>query len=125
MIGIGAHHPPISQVFTSHAAIALSAMQQTLAKGKGVFVHCAQGRSRSVSVILAHLMSNLRMPLQQALSLVMNARPIVKPNAGFFKQLISLEKSLFGGKKTLAEEQYLTMFNLTTDQMLQMQRQHR
>ncbi len=38
--------------------------------------------------------------------MVVNARPIVKPNAGFFKQLITLEKSIFGGKKTVAEEQY-------------------
>jgi hypothetical protein len=38
--------------------------------------------------------------------MVVNARPIVKPNAGFFRQLITLEKSIFGGKKTVAEEQY-------------------
>jgi hypothetical protein len=33
------------QVFMSHAAPALSAMQQALSEGKVIYVHCAQVRN--------------------------------------------------------------------------------
>jgi len=53
----------------------------------GVLVHCNAGVSRSVSVVLAYLMSRKRCSLDQALTTVRKVRPIAKPNDGFLQQL--------------------------------------
>jgi hypothetical protein len=52
-----------------------------------VLVHCAQGVSRSASVVLAFLMAELKMGLDEALAHCRRARPQVKPNDTFMQQL--------------------------------------
>lgn len=59
-------------------------------------VHCVAGVSRSVSLILAYLMKYADMNLKQAFNHVRSARPQVRPNTGFFKQLIEYEQRLKG-----------------------------
>lgn len=59
-------------------------------------VHCHEGRSRSVTLVLAYLMATERLPLREALSLVTAAKPDAAPNAGFMAQLTTLERELFG-----------------------------
>jgi protein-tyrosine phosphatase len=56
-----------------------------------VFIHCAQGKSRSPSVVIAYLMKQRDMTLKEALSHVQKCRPVVYPNSGFMEQLAQYE----------------------------------
>lgn len=60
-----------------------------------VLVHCQAGVSRSASVVLCYLMRNNEWTLRQAIEHVWQTRPFVLPNAGFFEQLLEVERQLF------------------------------
>ena len=53
--------------------------------------------SRSVTVVLAYLMTYRGMTLLDALMLVRSKRKCAYPNIGFFQQLMTLEKELRPG----------------------------
>ncbi|CAK9436259.1 uncharacterized protein LODBEIA_P08170 [Lodderomyces beijingensis] len=55
--------------------------------GGKVLVHCAQGVSRSVTVIMAYLMKKHKLMWMQALHAVRRKEPAVMPNRGFLEQL--------------------------------------
>ena len=55
-----------------------------------LLVHCQKGSSRSVSVVVAYLMS-LRIPLPHALALVRGARPIAAPHPALLRELAFFE----------------------------------
>nr|XP_054752941.1 dual specificity protein phosphatase 14-like [Lytechinus pictus]XP_054752942.1 dual specificity protein phosphatase 14-like [Lytechinus pictus] len=63
--------------------------------GKTV-VHCYAGRSRSASSVMAYLMKYEHMTLKQAHNHVKSRRPVIRPNPGFWKQLITYEHRLYG-----------------------------
>jgi atypical dual specificity phosphatase len=63
-----------------------------------VYVHCAAGRSRSATLVIAYMMKSRRMSLRDAIYAVRMARPMIKPNIGFFQQLCRYEKDLLGSK---------------------------
>lgn len=71
-------------------------LREQLASGS-VLVHCNAGISRSTTIIVAFLMKEKKMGLNEALELVRVARPIAKPNPGFMKQLRTYEKDLIDG----------------------------
>jgi hypothetical protein len=83
----------------------IAAMQ---AQGKGTFVHCAAGKSRSATIVVAYLMKTVRINLKEAWAWVKRARPVVKVNYGFFQQLMAFERELFG-KKSMHQDDYETM----------------
>uniref|UniRef100_A0A6B2LTR9 Protein-tyrosine-phosphatase n=1 Tax=Arcella intermedia TaxID=1963864 RepID=A0A6B2LTR9_9EUKA len=62
-------------------------------KGHNVVIHCAQGKSRSGSVLIAYLMAKRRMTYDEALAFGKARRNILEPNEGFTKQLRTFEKS--------------------------------
>ncbi|KAF1960206.1 dual specificity protein phosphatase 12 [Byssothecium circinans] len=62
-------------------------IQEGLDGGGGVLVHCAMGKSRSATCVIAYLMQKYNVSATQALKQVRHARPIVEPNEGFMKQL--------------------------------------
>ncbi|KAF2441602.1 dual specificity protein phosphatase 12 [Karstenula rhodostoma CBS 690.94] len=62
-------------------------IQDGLDGGGGVLVHCAMGKSRSATCVIAYLMQKHHISVSEALSQVQQARPIVEPNEGFMKQL--------------------------------------
>jgi len=70
-------------------------MQVRSAGGK-TLVHCVSGVSRSASLCLAYLMKHERMPLRRAFAHLKSRRPSVRPNTGFFTQLIEYERRVFG-----------------------------
>jgi len=70
-------------------------MQVRSAGGK-TLVHCVSGVSRSASLCLAYLMKHERMPLRRAFAHLKSMRPSIRPNTGFFTQLIEFERRVFG-----------------------------
>jgi protein-tyrosine phosphatase len=64
--------------------------------GGKVLVHCVAGISRSSTLCIAYLMKHKKMTLIEAHGLVKKKRPIIRPNMGFWQQLIKYEKDLFG-----------------------------
>ncbi|KAK5904909.1 hypothetical protein CesoFtcFv8_006426 [Champsocephalus esox] len=65
-------------------------------KRGAVLVHCAAGVSRSASLCLAYLMKYHRVSLAEAHAWVKARRPVIRPNGGFWRQLIEYERKLFG-----------------------------
>ncbi|XP_005811021.1 dual specificity protein phosphatase 14 [Xiphophorus maculatus] len=85
-------HSPISLYFDSVA----DKIHSVGRKRGAVLVHCAAGVSRSASLCLAYLMKYHRVSLAEAHAWVKARRPIIRPNGGFWRQLIEYERKLFG-----------------------------
>ena len=77
-------------------------VDKVIKSGSGkVLIHCVAGVSRSASLCIAYLMKYHDMSLLDAYTHVKSRRPVIRPNAGFFRQLIDYEKRLHGGKSTV------------------------
>lgn len=63
-------------------------------KGKAVLVHCAAGRSRSVTLITSYLMKKYNWTPTQAIYFIRKRRPCEAINNGFEKQLEEYRKYL-------------------------------
>ncbi|KAF9279812.1 dual specificity phosphatase 12 [Mortierella alpina] len=63
-------------------------IQEAIAKGGKVLVHCQAGASRSVTVVCAYLMRTQNISAGEALNAVQALRPIAEPNDGFMRQLM-------------------------------------
>ncbi|XP_016307395.1 dual specificity protein phosphatase 18 [Sinocyclocheilus anshuiensis] len=61
-----------------------------------VLLHCNAGVSRSATLCLAYLMKHRCLTLAEAHALLKSLRPIVRPNSGFWRQLIEYELKLHG-----------------------------
>ncbi|XP_052412730.1 dual specificity protein phosphatase 18 [Carassius gibelio] len=61
-----------------------------------VLLHCNAGVSRSATLCLAYLMKHRHLTLAEAHALLKSLRPIVRPNSGFWRQLIEYEHKLHG-----------------------------
>jgi len=64
--------------------------------GGRVFVHCNAGVSRSATIVIAYLMKIEQMRYTEAYTIVKGARPIIRPNEGFTKQLLQYDMDLYG-----------------------------
>ncbi|CAE7192697.1 hypothetical protein CFE70_007049 [Pyrenophora teres f. teres 0-1] len=62
-------------------------IREGLKGGGGVLVHCAMGKSRSATIVIAYLMQEHNISPSEALSHLRQARSICEPNDGFMKQL--------------------------------------
>ena len=80
-------------------------IEENIKSNKPVYVHCAQGMSRSTSCVLHYLMSKRGMNLKDSFNLVKSKRNIAAPSIGFFKDLILCEKKLFG-KNSISLAEY-------------------
>jgi protein-tyrosine phosphatase len=65
-------------------------------KNGKILVHCWQGQSRSVSIIVAHLMKADHIRYEEAIALVRKTREQASPNLRFVQELKQYEKVLFG-----------------------------
>ncbi|CAG9334820.1 unnamed protein product [Blepharisma stoltei] len=76
-----------------HLPNALKFIHQNISQDKKVFIHCAAGVSRSVSIVCAYLMAKYHISYDRALKEVRNRRWCALPNPGFARQLrnISLD----------------------------------
>jgi len=87
---------PLDEFFERSNAF-IEAALRTPAKGEPanvVVVHCHSGVSRSTTLVMAFLMSRHGLGLQEALRVVRDARPCVRPNEGFERQLARHEMRL-------------------------------
>jgi len=69
-------------------------IHETQKSGGKTLVHCVAGVSRSASLCIAYLMKYDNMSLRDAYEYVKERRPIIRPNNGFFRQLIDYERKL-------------------------------
>lgn len=53
----------------------------------GVFVHCAMGKSRSATLVVAYLIWKFGVGVEEALEWLCEGRPVCDPNPGFKEQL--------------------------------------
>ncbi|KFV07953.1 Dual specificity protein phosphatase 14, partial [Tauraco erythrolophus] len=83
---------PISLYFDSVTDKINSVVQ----KHGATLVHCAAGVSRSATLCIAYLMKYHKVTLFEAYNWVKSRRPIIRPNVGFWRQLIDYERKLFG-----------------------------
>jgi hypothetical protein len=77
---------------------------QYLEQKKKVLVHCMQGRSRSATIVTAHLMQVFQWSVYKSLAFCKHKRAIIRPNRGFLQQLIDFSKEEEKGEKRGAEE---------------------
>lgn len=82
--------------------------QVKLSGGK-TLIHCVAGVSRSASLCLAYLVKYEGYTLRDSYSTVKNLREIIRPNVGFFKQLIEFEKETTGKQTVvMVQSDYVT-----------------
>ena len=62
-------------------------INQCLEDDGKILIHCAAGRSRSATVLMAYLINSFGMDVQHCLLALQNRRNIVQPNNEFLKQL--------------------------------------
>ncbi|KAI3353991.1 hypothetical protein L3Q82_018540 [Scortum barcoo] len=82
-------HAPLSQYFD------LVAERINQNRTGRTLVHCTAGRSRSPALIMAYLMRFEGLSLRRAHEAVLEQRPFIRPNAGFWRQLMDYERTLF------------------------------
>ncbi|KAG8747475.1 hypothetical protein FRC11_012317, partial [Ceratobasidium sp. 423] len=71
----------------SHLDECVQFVQSARQEGGMVVVHCLMGLSRSVCVVVACVMVDMRIGVQSAIGIVRSKRGTIRPNAGFVKQL--------------------------------------
>ncbi|KAM3605469.1 uncharacterized protein V6R79_026043 [Siganus canaliculatus] len=80
-----------TQNLTQHFKRSITFMHESRLKGEGCLVHCLAGVSRSVTLVVAYIMTVTRLGWQDALAAVKVVRPCAGPNLGFQRQLQEFE----------------------------------
>lgn len=73
---------------------AFTFIDDAVASGGRVLVHCNAGVSRSAAITLAYLMKSHTLSYEDAWSLLKAKRPSINPNFGFILQLKNYERQL-------------------------------
>ena len=103
-------HDKAGEALTPHLERAFAFIDAARDGGGAVLVHCFQGKSRSVAVVLAYQMYDaarkgrktcsdaeaavMGLPFLQALDALRVIRPCANPNAGFAAELLALQRKL-------------------------------
>ncbi|KAM9811062.1 dual specificity protein phosphatase 18-like [Neosynchiropus ocellatus] len=93
-------HVPVSDSPSAplgdHFDLLSEKIRRTAELGGRALVHCNAGVSRSASVCMAYLVRHERASLREAHEWVKRSRPVARPNAGFWEQLIRYEQGIRG-----------------------------
>ncbi|XP_043990318.1 dual specificity protein phosphatase 22-B isoform X2 [Gambusia affinis] len=81
----------LSPFRTQHFKESIMFMHECRLKGEGCLVHCLAGVSRSVTLVIAYIMTMTGLGWQDVLNAVRVVRPCANPNLGFQKQLQEFE----------------------------------
>lgn len=73
-----------------------------------VYVHCAQGVSRSSALVIYYLMTRKKQGLKQTFNFIRYIRPVACPSFGFMKGLSELEQKNLG-RTSFSPEDYTIM----------------
>merc|ERR1712100_670546 len=100
---------------SAHFLEAHAFMADALSQPSGkLLVHCAAGVSRSATMVISFLMRHgldgsgaVPSTLKEAYSHVLECRPVVSPNTGFFEQLLTFDESLHGRRSMSSAEYHL------------------
>ncbi|XP_061549207.1 dual specificity protein phosphatase 22-B [Phycodurus eques] len=76
-----------TQNLTQHFKQSIMFMHESRLKGEGCLVHCLAGVSRSVTLVVAYIMTVTGLGWKEALAAVRVVRPSAGPNLGFQRQL--------------------------------------
>ncbi|KAM8966962.1 dual specificity protein phosphatase 22 [Pelodytes ibericus] len=76
-----------NQNLIQHFKESIAFIHECRLKGEGCLVHCLAGVSRSVTLVVAYVMTITNLGWEDALSAVRGARTCANPNMGFQKQL--------------------------------------
>lgn len=95
--GVNYHHIDLrdrhSEHLVDHLLETIPFIDKNIKRGN-VLIHCAMGKSRSVSVAIAYLILRKNLSYQNAFKLIQRARCIAKPNSGFERQLRLLKLAI-------------------------------
>ena len=69
-------------------------IEENLAKGHNVLVHCHAGVSRSAAIVIAYVMKQLGLTADVALDLVKSRRNRIRPNENFRNHLKEYEERI-------------------------------
>jgi atypical dual specificity phosphatase len=75
-------------------------------QNSNVLIHCLAGMSRSVTIVIAYIMSVTPLTLEETLNLVKSVRPTVCPNSGFRKQLQEFQANRVAEERLRIKETY-------------------
>lgn len=81
-----------SEEIAKHFDKAVDFIEESIAAGRGVLVHCIMGVSRSSTLLCAYLMKKRLMTLMMAVEFIKAKRPKAEPNEGFLRQLLEYER---------------------------------
>ncbi|XP_004588042.2 dual specificity protein phosphatase 18-like [Ochotona princeps] len=85
---------PTSHIYSFFDLVADQIHSEDMKQGR-TLLHCVAGVSRSPTLCLAYLMKYHAMTLRDAHTWIRALRPIIRPNNGFWEQLIHYESKLF------------------------------
>ncbi len=80
----------------SHVAAVKTFVDEAVAAGGNVLVHCFRGRSRSAALVVAYLMQKHACSMEKAFRRVLSKRDCVNPHDGFMAQLKLYEIMNYG-----------------------------
>ncbi|KAI9306623.1 hypothetical protein BJ944DRAFT_45363 [Cunninghamella echinulata] len=75
---------------------------------EAIYVHCKAGKSRSVTAILAYLVTCEKWTLKRSYRHIIKARPNMSPNIGFIAELMKLENQVHGRVSSFLETDWQT-----------------
>ncbi|KAM9858078.1 dual specificity protein phosphatase 18-like [Aulostomus maculatus] len=98
--GVDYIHIPVSDSPSSplsdHFDEVADTIQRNAERGQRTLVHCNAGVSRSAALCMAFLLKHRGVTLREAHGWLKRCRPVVRPNNGFWRQLIQYEEQLRG-----------------------------
>ncbi|CAJ1332921.1 unnamed protein product, partial [Effrenium voratum] len=110
LVSVAEECPPSAPVQTLHLALRDSPLTDVRSRFSEVFdfvdqarasakpgaalIHCFEGKNRSAAFVIAYVMREEKLNLQDAFARVKGVRSLVDPNIGFLKQLRDFELEL-------------------------------
>ncbi|XP_072569012.1 dual specificity protein phosphatase 22-B isoform X2 [Paramormyrops kingsleyae] len=85
--------PPRLYCRTQHFKDSIAFIHESRLKREGCLVHCLAGVSRSVTLVVAYIMTVTDLGWQEALAAVRAVRSSANPNLGFQRQLADFEST--------------------------------
>ncbi|XP_056679342.1 dual specificity protein phosphatase 22 isoform X8 [Monodelphis domestica] len=95
-----------SQNLTRHFKESIRFIHECRLRGEGCLVHCLAGVSRSVTLVVAYVMTITDFGWEDALHMVRAGRSCANPNLGFQKQLQEFEKNEVHQFRQWLKEEY-------------------